>query len=375
MAVGIRINNAKNFAGELYATQKYVQDMVSAGVDAGTGITVTTENNVSTIATNLKLIKKSSANSGFAASYQLAYLSDATNGTYTPVTGSSDIDIVKDQFLKSASLVWGTSAALDNGSVAGESNSKTSTAIYPFLKMVMYVNDNGSGSDDTSVDTIYIPVDDLFHDYTAGNGISIAAQVISVLKDASSGKVRIAATPNGVTEGSAEDTGLVDVLTVGANGVKIDNIQAAINYAISVLTSGALQDEIDAASAAEQQNYTNISNVNTALGNVITLAEQSVSLTDAATAGIFTVAITGAKATGDQVVTITTSAGAAAGLHKIVAVYDASGNEIRPDITYNKSTKVATLTADFGGNDLDASWDITYTVAATTASITQPTDR
>ena len=59
MAVGIRINNAKNFAGELYATQKYVQDMVSAGVDAGTGITVTTENNVSTIATNLKLIKKS----------------------------------------------------------------------------------------------------------------------------------------------------------------------------------------------------------------------------------------------------------------------------------------------------------------------------
>lgn len=44
-------------------------------------------------------------------------------------------------------------------------------------------------------------------------------------------KVRIADTPSGVTPGSAEDTGLVDALVVDlANGVKLQNIQNAINY-------------------------------------------------------------------------------------------------------------------------------------------------
>lgn len=45
-------------------------------------------------------------------------------------------------------------------------------------------------------------------------------------------KVRIADTPSGVTPGSAEDTGLVDVLTADqAHGVQVNHIQDAINYA------------------------------------------------------------------------------------------------------------------------------------------------
>ena len=45
-------------------------------------------------------------------------------------------------------------------------------------------------------------------------------------------KIRIADTPSGVTPGSDQDTGLVEVLTVDqAHGVQINHIQDAINYA------------------------------------------------------------------------------------------------------------------------------------------------
>ena len=50
----------------------------------------------------------------------------------------------------------------------------------------------------------------------------------------SSEKVRIAATPEGVTPGSEQDTGLVEVATLNlSNGVQINHIQDAINYAIN----------------------------------------------------------------------------------------------------------------------------------------------
>lgn len=61
-----------------------------------------------------------------------------------------------------------------------------------------------------------------------GDGLQVSgAGVVSVKKDATSGKVRIADAP-----ASGEDTGLVDVLTVSSDGVKVDNIQAAIDYAV-----------------------------------------------------------------------------------------------------------------------------------------------
>lgn len=47
-------------------------------------------------------------------------------------------------------------------------------------------------------------------------------------------KVRISDTPSGVTPGSAQDTGLVEVLTVDlAHGVQVNHIQDAIDYAAS----------------------------------------------------------------------------------------------------------------------------------------------
>lgn len=69
-------------------------------------------------------------------------------------------------------------------------------------------------------------------------------------------KVRIADTPSGVTPGSAEDTGLVEALTVDqAHGVQLNHIQDAIDYAASdsktTITEVAADDPIPAGGAAK----------------------------------------------------------------------------------------------------------------------------
>ena len=77
------------------------------------------------------------------------------------------------------------------------------------------------------------------------NGLQVVNHEVSVKKDIASGKVRIADAPQ-----SGEDTGLVDVLTVSSDGVKVDNIQAAINYAVSTAT-----DALDFADTAETHKF------------------------------------------------------------------------------------------------------------------------
>lgn len=216
-AISVTGSNAIEVSGE--GTEK----TIALNIDGKT-----LSQSASGLKSELTIVKQTNPESGYAATY---YLADADG---VQISGSQKINITKDKFLKGAGLVWGTSADLNNGSVVGEVASKSSTAIYPFVKLEVYVNEDGSDANDTSVATVYIPADELFHDYSAGNGLVINDQVISVVIDASQGKVRIAATPDGVTAGSAQDTGLVDVLSVSANGVKVDNIQAAIDYAIGV---------------------------------------------------------------------------------------------------------------------------------------------
>lgn len=97
-----------------------------------------------------------------------------------------------------------------------------------------------------------------------GDGLQVSgAGVVSVKKDATSGKVRIADTPSGVTPGDAGDTGLVDVLTVSSNGVKVDNIQAAITYAVQnasadIAISAQGDDYITAAVDANNNKKINV---------------------------------------------------------------------------------------------------------------------
>lgn len=86
-------------------------------------------------------------------------------------------------------------------------------------------------------------------------GLQVNAQGEVSVK-VTSEKVRIADTPSGVTPGSAEDTGLVDALTVSqGDGVKLDNIQRAIDYAAAdsktTITEVAADDPIPAGGAAK----------------------------------------------------------------------------------------------------------------------------
>ena len=86
-------------------------------------------------------------------------------------------------------------------------------------------------------------------------GLQVNAQGEVSVKSTSE-KVRIASTPEGVTPGSAEDTGLVDVLTVNqGEGVKVANIQRAIDYAAAdsktTITEVTADDPIPAGGAAK----------------------------------------------------------------------------------------------------------------------------
>ena len=113
----------------------------------------------------------------------------------------------------------------------------------------------------TSVEAV--PVGNFLRESEFGDGLQVNGGVVSVKKDTSSGKVRTAATPSGVTAGSADDTGLVDVLTVSSNGVKVDNIQAAIDYAVqnsstSLAISAEGDDYITAAVDANNNKKINV---------------------------------------------------------------------------------------------------------------------
>lgn len=177
-----------------------IADVTASGtvVSAGSGIDVARNGNVATVALNaadtatvsvtygadgkaqfnnrVTLAKLDNTTAGYAASYQLQDADGTAIG--------STINILKDQFLKEAGLAWSTDAA----TMTNESAEKTATAIYPFLKFQVFTNDNGDSADDTVVSTVYVPVNDLFHDAIAGDGISIehtsAGNVISLASSA-----------------------------------------------------------------------------------------------------------------------------------------------------------------------------------------------
>jgi hypothetical protein len=181
-----------------------------------------------------KLVKKDSANDGYAATYELQ-ISDR-NGKYETVTGSDPINIVKDQFLKSATMVWGASATLtDSGDVLEESPKKTDTAKYPFLKMEMYTNDNGDDTDDVLTTTVYIPVAELFRDYTYETG---ATQVQLEISD----NVFSATLVNGgvVTSNLADSAVTNAKIATGTieKGKFVESVQTSLGLADTAIQAG-----------------------------------------------------------------------------------------------------------------------------------------
>lgn len=149
--------------------------------------------------------------------------------------GSTQIDIYKDSALKEVYLGASTDT-IDSTTGTITKN----TVSNPQSMNFAYQLADGTYSL-TKVDVSKFLTESEFSD-----GLQVNGGVVSVKKDTTSGKVRTAATPTGVTPDSADDTGLVDVLTVSSNGVKVDNIQAAINYAVqNSSTSLAISAEGD----------------------------------------------------------------------------------------------------------------------------------
>ena len=189
---------------------------INADIDGTTIVFTGSTEGSKKIATDLKLVKKTTANTGFAATYYLAY------GTSTTPIGA-EIDIVKDQFLKSGSLVYGT--ALSGSTLSNESATRVDETYKPYIKLELYTNTDGDLTNEaTTTSTIYIPVNDLFDSYEAGNeainATDLAANKITVVVDGTN------------TVYTASNTS-ASILSIGANGIEAANIQGAINYAVT----------------------------------------------------------------------------------------------------------------------------------------------
>ena len=235
-------------AADLTAIKTYI-DSATSGVSlgAGNGISIVD----SKINTKIKLVQLGTPTAGYAASYKLQVY-DNTSSTFVDCGDSSaTIDIVKDQFIKSAAFGWSTA---NDATGAGWTTTKSDSAKYPCIKIEVWTNKDGdtSSSDDTAT-AIYVPLASVFEEYSAGNGIDLTNNAFSVKVDTASEKVT---TASGTTAA---------VLSVGADGVKVANVQSAIDYAVGVesaarvAASSALNTAITNASSSLNASITNVS--------------------------------------------------------------------------------------------------------------------
>jgi hypothetical protein len=145
---------------------------------------------------------------------------------------------------------------------------------------------------DGTYELVPVNVEDFLQESEFKNGLQVNNHEVSVKKDTNSGKVRIADAPQ-----SGEDTGLVDVLTVSSDGVKVDNIQAAINYAVAggsaALAVEAVGDAYVGASIAQDNNKkvvvsTDVQELTATAGSAATYDPTTGAQTAASTAGTLT---------------------------------------------------------------------------------------
>ena len=367
-------------------------------ITAGNGVTITgvQDSTEKIISTNLKIKKLGNATTGYAASYQLQYLSDASNGTYTAVDGDT-IDIVKDQFLKGAVLGYGTytdnmtSDPADWGTTADPSKDAILKLTFAITK------DEGDQQTGTDTDSyVYIKVTDLFKDKTAGVGIdgtAMTSNIIAVKIDSTSEAVYTAA---GTTAA---------VLSVGVDGVKAANVQAAIDNAVTAehATASAAISSLNAnVSTLAAQTSASVSGLNARIVTVATNAENAatnleneINALDTKVSGAISAvntniqtAVTSALANVSAAITthttsavqlITTTADITAGTTGVetividdtaatcvVAVYDGGYQQIYPEIKKDGTSNKFQLTADFGTSAASAeTWTILYTKALT----------
>lgn len=174
--------------------------------------------------------KKSTANTGYAASYTVK-----ANG----VALSPDIDIPKDFLVKSASMAVCETA---NTPIAGLAVGD------PYLDFVVNTVDASE-----TAQHIYVNVADLVDVYTESNGIDITNNAISVVIDSSNAN-GLSVGANGValavaTDSAAGAMSATDHANFTADHTKLSNISAQANKT-TVTTTGSGAIEIDGTSYA-----------------------------------------------------------------------------------------------------------------------------
>ena len=275
---------ATTSAVDLTAIKDYI-DNKSITVSAGDGIVIDSSDPLDpVIATKIKLVKLGTATTGYAASYKLQVWDHTANsnaGDWKDAGDSSaTIDIVKDQFIKSAAFGWSTAA---DSTGAGWTSTKSDSAKYPCIKIEVYTNTDGDlTNEQTATTTLYVPLNDVFVDQIAGDYIDSTALTSRIIKvnvgngidgtDTTAIKV--------LRDGTSEQvyTALntpADVLTIGASGVKIANIQAAIDNAITTehnTASAAIETLKSQVSSFENSTSAAVDALNTRIEAVATNA-------------------------------------------------------------------------------------------------------
>ena len=202
-------------AGIAVDSSNKLSPVIAADVD-GTTIVLSGAGNDAKLASGLKIKKLDTATEGYAASYTLA------DKDGNAIAGAGVIDIVKDQFIKSAQFGWADTATSTPSTWKAEKAQISGTA-YPCIKIEVWTNTDGNASNDTTTTTLYVPLNDVFTEYTARNGVTITDDSIieGVVDTATSESVY---TAKGSTAA---------VLSVGVDGFKVANIQAAIDNAVT----------------------------------------------------------------------------------------------------------------------------------------------
>lgn len=201
--------------GGIAITGEALHPVIAADVDNKT-IVLSGAGNDAKLASGLKIVKCATTE-GYAASYTLA------DKEGNAIAGAGVIDIVKDQFIKSAQFGWADTSNSNPGKWNADKVQISGTP-YPCIKIEVWTNTDGNTeTSDTTATPIYVPLNDVFTEYTARNGVTITDDSIieGVVDTAASESVYTA-------KGSA-----APVLSVGAAGFKVTNIQAAIDNAVT----------------------------------------------------------------------------------------------------------------------------------------------
>lgn len=356
----------------------------SVTISAGSGVT-------KNLATNLYIKKLATAETGYAASYQLQ-IGDGASATAI----GDKINILKDQFLKGVQFIAKATAA----DVTAAGTNPGFAANDPVLKFTFEL----TGTTDDTDSVLYVPVKDLVDTYTNGNGIdTITSNII---------KAKVDATDKIYTAKGSQ----ASVLSLGASGIKASGIQAAIDLAVNdehsvaaiaissvntkveafqTAVNGAITSAVNVASAAISSTAANINssvsaavtstnnNVSTSIASASTAISTTTTNINNAVSAAVTKAVeleeteytfgttTGASVT-SGVATITGVTG------NVLAVFDADGAQVYPDITKTGTGTAATntLEADYGSESTTGlKWTVLHTKAiaynnASPASIT-----